>query len=281
MKKFNVKFLILFILFFNNSLALEFKTKVDVSDINNISIEQGNITQPTTTKEEERKEKEVEVKEVTQKTKTNTEIKEKINTPSPSIKKEEPKKEIINKEPVSFSEPVPITEDDNNYLKNIVTMNQEVLTTYWKSNVFTIPNWKYDILEEFNLSDDEKLVYIVINNIECGKEDWFCLSWGKWNVWPFQINYIHTDSYWHSRKLIDEWKKEELYRYQLGWTIERTNRGKNWVCKNTYGDSLLKCLLKFHNWNNTEVSEWVKFKDIYASKWVEFKKLILKHSLDL
>jgi hypothetical protein len=80
---------------------------------------------------------------------------------------------------------------------------------------------------------------------------------------------------------MDEGKQEELYRYQLGWTIERTNRGKNWVCKNTAGDSLLSCLLKFHNGNNKEVSDGVKFKDLYAAKWVAFKSLILKHSLDL
>lgn len=273
MSKFNVKFLLVYILFFNSSFALEFKTEIDVSDINKISIENPKelteVEKPIV-KEVQKQEKE---EKIIQKTKTNTEIKEKD---IPVIK--EVKNEII-KEPLSEEDA--FINDENSYLKNIVTISQEVLTTYWKANVFTIPQWKYNILQEFNLSDDEKLTYIIINNIECWREDWFCLSPWKGNVWPFQINFIHTDSYWHSRKLLDEGKKEELYRHQLSWTIERTNRGKKGICKNTFWDSQLSCLLKFHNWNNKEVSDWVKFKDIYAAKGVVFKSLILKHSLDL
>jgi hypothetical protein len=123
MSKFNVKFLLVSFLFFNSSFALDFNTNVDLSDIEKISIEN-----PTKEIKVIKEDKKIEKDEkIIQKTKTNIEIKE---SKSPSPEKNdisEIKKEII-KEPLKNE--VVFIQDENKYLKNIVTVSQEVLTTY-------------------------------------------------------------------------------------------------------------------------------------------------------
>lgn len=152
-------------------------------------------------------------------------------------------------------------------LWNLLTDNQIVIWKTQYKSVLSIPKWKNDIMNEFNLTVDEKLFYSSINNIECWDETWFCVSPGGWNAGPFQMNKIHGDNFYYSKKLINEWNKEELYRFQLNWTINRMKSGEKRICNGYKQESLFTCLYKFHNWNNTVIwTDGTKYKDLYATK---------------
>ena len=74
------------------------------------------------------------------------------------------------------------TGTSDKFLSKIITDQQQALDTYGSLTVNTIPQWKYDIMNSEGLSDQDKLLYIVVNNIECGREDGFCLSSKRGNV---------------------------------------------------------------------------------------------------
>lgn len=141
-------------------------------------------------------------------------------------------------------------------------------------NAFQIPKWKIDYYKKHNVWYDDFIIMSVINNLECGREDWACDSWS--DVWPFQLNFIHTDGFAHWRKLIKEEKWWELFETQMLWTYNRMKRMDNSFCgKKPDLRSRLKCQLVMHNWND---KNW--FKYTYADKWEMIFDILNKYSIE-
>lgn len=168
---------------------------------------------------------------------------------------------------------------ESSHLSNIITEEQEVIWNYYwwwvKRNIYSLPKWKYTIMDEEWMPDSQKLHYHIINSLECGREDGFC-DWS--DIWPFQINYsANTDAHKDSKKLLDLWNRENLYRYQLKWTLSRLEWYKERICLKHWSkeDDIFWCMLRIHNGNNSPVGWWILFKDIYAKKWLEVKKVLL------
>jgi len=166
-------------------------------------------------------------------------------------------------------------------LEASLTDNQEILgyfTLHWRSYaLYTIPHWKNNIMDKYWLNSRQKIHYHIINtSLECSREDWFC-KWGGWaDVWPFQINQIHKNEwYYQSINMINEWKQNELYEYQLKWTIDRMERFKNkWQCSWTETE-VYKCMLVRHNWNTKYNATYWQFRYFYAAKWLTAKSTYL------
>lgn len=169
-----------------------------------------------------------------------------------------------------------------NGLSSIIREKTEVIWTYylWKKSypIYSLAQWKYDIMENFWLTDAQKIHYLVINSLECGREDWFCKS--QFDSWYFQINKIHKEEYNKSNKLINENKSKELFTFQLKWTHDRLQSYINRICsKWTNGNinTIFSCMLKVHNGNNKIIGPWwYRFKDYYATKWLALKQALLK-----
>lgn len=178
-------------------------------------------------------------------------------------------------------------EEDTNYidywiLSNILTNNQEVITTfrYWKNNwlhnVISLPKWKYNILKDIWVEDNfDILVINTINNLECWDEKWNCVSSWWWNIWYYQINFIHKELFNKSKKLLRDWDYENLYKEQSIWTYNNIKNSKN-ICekRKSNENSFFRCLLENHNRNNKIIAWWMKFKEFYWYKWLEIKKEI-------
>lgn len=167
------------------------------------------------------------------------------------------------------------------WLSKIITKNQEVIGTYYHGktlrNAYSLTSWKYEIMEKIWLVDAQKLHYQVMNNLECWDEDGYCV-WA--NIWPFQINRQYHPIEWNkSLELIKAKKREELYEYQLRWTVNRSEDYKKRMCNAKWPkeNEIFRCMMIVHNWNNKAVA-WtnLKFKDVYAMKWLEIKAILVK-----
>jgi hypothetical protein len=166
------------------------------------------------------------------------------------------------------------------FLTPIITEKQEVIWTYyhWKTlrNVYSLPQWKYDIMDKVWLPDSQKLHYQILNNLECWSEWWYCP--GR-SAGPFQINIeYHKKERKYSMELINEKKYKELYEFQLRWTLERLESYKKSKCNKRWVENeVFRCMMIVHNWNNKASSiKGLKFKDVYAMKGLEIKNILLK-----
>jgi len=178
-----------------------------------------------------------------------------------------------------------ILPNDKDYLQQIINKNK---TLNLNKNIYNIPDWKVKIYSTKNIDKNMFLTLAAINKQECWREDWACLS--GWDAWPFQINYIHTKDYVKSKKMVYEIRKtidqnkkqkliEELFNYQLDWTINRFNRLSSRFCKNDKDNNLTKCLAILHNWNNRRSCysywKWIPFKYCYSNSVVNIKRKYL------
>lgn len=170
-------------------------------------------------------------------------------------------------------------DQDKLYMKKIINKN-------WQKNIkwYTIPKWQINIYKNKNINKSYFLTLAAINKQECWRLDWACLS--KWDAWPFQINFIHKKDYYKSKKLVYEIRNEKdnkikqtkienLFNFQLDWTINRLNILSQKFCKNQKWDNLSKCMAILHNWNTSKTCyKWWKFTDFrycYADSVVSIK----------
>lgn len=158
-------------------------------------------------------------------------------------------------------------------LAALVSETQEPITEarYGKSRIQvpSIPRWKIGIMDEFGLTDSEKINYHVYGVLECpSREDGFCFSKKKSDAGPFQINFVHGADFRKSADLVSaglkavaagDWEKavslrDELYRFQLGWTINHAKYHKEsgpMKCgRKPTETEAFRCLLIAHNGNN-------------------------------
>lgn len=158
--------------------VVEFDTKVDVSDIVNLeeNIKEGE-TESTNTIEDsdtiqtnDKNTNNTNVKKEDDKI-INLEIIDKKEVPviTPEKKKEEPKKEEKKEEPKKENPPVvTVPSGEGKFLSKVITTSQTTLSKYAGSTVHSITQWKYNLMEQRGVAtDNEKMVYVVINNIEC------------------------------------------------------------------------------------------------------------------
>jgi len=172
--------------------------------------------------------------------------------------------------------------NNKKYLEKIINKNK---TLNLSKNIYNIPDWKVKIYSTKNIDKNMFLTLISINKQECGREDGACLS--GWDAWPFQINYIHSKDYIKSKQLVYKIRRtqnieqkqkliEELFNYQLDWTINRFNRLSSKFCKNDKANTLTKCLAILHNWNNRRSCysnwNWIPFKYCYSNSVVNIKR---------
>lgn len=157
-------------------------------------------------------------------------------------------------------------------------------------NVFEVPKWKNDILDDLGYDRNLKLFLFALNNIECWLEDWSCIN--SADSWPFQINQIHKEDYKYSKYLIDypykqeykynrwqmfeldyDYAKKELYKFQAKWTVDRISRLK-YLCDYTKLENRIECYWVLHNWNNKLAQDWKPWKYHYWKKlMIVFNKL--------
>lgn len=165
------------------------------------------------------------------------------------------------------------------FLLPIITEKQQVIGSYpflWtKRNIYSIPQWKYDMMKKKWFDEMKILHYSIINMVECGDELWNCDSWS--DSGPFQINRVHPKDYSKSEKLRTKWKWMDLYEFQLDWTNDSLEWFKTRLCKKPTENETFWCMLRNHNWNVKNLWGGVQFRDVYANKGLEVKKIILSN----
>jgi hypothetical protein len=150
---------------------------------------------------------------------------------------------------------------------------------------FYISPWKIKYFVKYNVNENDFLTLNSINNQECWLESGACLS--GWDAWPFQINFIHKEDYKYSKNLVNKIKRtkdlkekqkiiEELFDFQLKWTINRMWRLNNRFCKNQYNDNLTRCQAILHNWNTRKTCyrwwRYIDFRYCYADSVLYIKR---------
>lgn len=163
-----------------------------------------------------------------------------------------------------------------------------------KFAVIDIPTYQMEIYKELQIPLDYILMERTINTLECGDENWFCLSeskkypWTYPDAWFFQINQINWESHERSETLVKrgrnevkkakiswDWSKviyirNTLFRFQADWTYKRMKRFEK-VCSADKLYKIMKCQwirhngskTKEHYWNKASISIWVLYNKYY------------------
>jgi len=106
---------------------------------------------------------------------------------------------------------------------------------------------------------------LTILNMECGREDWFCMSKTK-DCWPFQINVVHKDLYKRCLVKIKKWKKIELFKEQLKFALNwYRNLKKKYPKKNT--KELAKLFFNRYNGSSRYAKKAIKLREIHKKNF--------------
>jgi len=169
----------------------------------------------------------------------------------------------------------------------------EYYTYAWnKFAVVDIPTYQIEIYKELWIPLDYILMGRTINTLECGDENWFCLSkskkypWTYPDAWPFQINQINASAHEYSETLVKrgrnevkkakinwDWNKvieirNLLFKFQAKWTYDRMKRFKQ-KCKADKLYKIMRCQAILHNWG--------KYRYDYGNKASESIKILYKY----
>jgi len=139
----------------------------------------------------------------------------------------------------------------------------------WREiQVDKIPEWKMQIYKKNNIWYFDFLILNVIDNLECWREDWWCVTKSDW--WPFQINQIHKEDFRKALNMIKNKEWEKLFEEQMLWTYTRIKNMDQKICAWVKSEiKRAECQLINHNGNNRN---WFKFN--YWKAWVKIYNVL-------
>lgn len=169
--------------------------------------------------------------------------------------------------------------DSETYKINTQAPDLQSSVQYWQYNqaVTAYTNQINEMIARW-YTKTQILDLLAIKSMECNSYT-SCLWINASDVWPFQINRIHTDQYNKSIQLHYDKKYAELYLYQLTfskWLIDSymdrfcNESAHNSVGKKYTTESRFKCVAVSYNWHPTK-------KVIYSKIGWEKRKIIKEY----
>lgn len=140
-------------------------------------------------------------------------------------------------------------------------------------HLITVYDRQIEIMQHYWYSKTRILDLLALRSMECNLSNWKCKWLNNQDIWPFQINIIHTENY---NKSLELWNDEEkLFKYQLKVANDLLNSYEKNFCwekhfkaiwKTYNNEERFKCYARCFNWWPNRVS--------YAKRWLVQREIV-------
>lgn len=140
-------------------------------------------------------------------------------------------------------------------------------------HLVTVYDKQIKVMKKYWYSKTRILDLLALRSMECNLQNWKCKWLNNSDIWPFQINNIHTENY---NKSLELWNNEEkLFEYQLKVANDLLNSYEKNFCwekhfkaiwKTYNNEERFKCYARCFNWWYNRVS--------YAKRWLVQREIV-------